>query len=274
MRCVPLTVIGAALFVTEGWAATEFADEFRGAEIVILGEIHDNPVHHRNQADLVRELQPDALVFEMIEPKIALSVTPQTRSDEAFLERLLSWEANGWPDFGMYYPIFEAAPKAAIFGGGAPRQDVLRAVRDGAADVFGGASALFGIDEPLDPAQLSERIVLQREAHCNALPEEMLSGMVEAQRLRDAALASAAVAALLEAQTTDDTPQVVVIAGNGHARDDWGVPALLRDYFSDAPGIEIKTFAQYERTAPDAAPYTNWIATEAADRRNPCDVFD
>ena len=37
----------------------------RRADIVLLGEIHDNPEHHANQAAIVRALQPAALVFEM-----------------------------------------------------------------------------------------------------------------------------------------------------------------------------------------------------------------
>jgi uncharacterized iron-regulated protein len=44
-----------------------------GADVVVLGEVHDNPQHHANQAAVVRALQPSALVFEMI---------PQTSEDE------------------------------------------------------------------------------------------------------------------------------------------------------------------------------------------------
>ncbi len=36
------------------------------ADVVILGEIHDNPEHHENQAWVVRELAPGALVVEML----------------------------------------------------------------------------------------------------------------------------------------------------------------------------------------------------------------
>ena len=38
----------------------------RDADIVVLGEIHDNPEHHRVQAEIVAALAPAALVFEMI----------------------------------------------------------------------------------------------------------------------------------------------------------------------------------------------------------------
>ena len=36
------------------------------AQIVVLGEVHDNPVHHARQARLVRPLPPRGLAFEMV----------------------------------------------------------------------------------------------------------------------------------------------------------------------------------------------------------------
>jgi uncharacterized iron-regulated protein len=167
-------------------------------------------------------------VFEMIEPAQALAITPGVRSDAAALEALLDWEERGWPDFAMYFPIFAAAPDAAIFGAGVPADEVRRSVEDGAASVFGDAAGLFGLDRPLDAEQLAVRLQLQQDAHCGAMPEALLPGMVEAQRLRDAALAEATVAAYEHARLDDDRPQVVVITGNGHAREDWGAPAMLR----------------------------------------------
>ena len=71
------------------------------------------------------------------------------------------------------------------------RGDVRRAVSEGAATVFGGAAPLFGLDAALDPEEQATREAGQMAAHCDALPEDVLPGMVEAQRLRDAALAAA-----------------------------------------------------------------------------------
>jgi len=246
---------------------------FGQTEIVILGEIHDNPAHHATQARIVGQLQPDALVFEMIEPGPARQITPDMRANAAMLERHLGWESSGWPDFAMYYPIFNAAPDSAIFGAALPRDTVRQAVTDGAAQVFGDAATLFGLDQSLPPDQLEERLELQQVAHCNALPESMLPGMVEAQRLRDAALARATVAAFELARASSDTPQVVVITGNGHAREDWGMTAMLRTYYSDDPTIDIAALAQFEGEAPEDHPFTTHIVTETADREDPCAAF-
>ena len=45
------------------------------AEIYILGEIHDNPDHHRVQAEAVAEIAPAALVFEQLTADQAARVT-------------------------------------------------------------------------------------------------------------------------------------------------------------------------------------------------------
>lgn len=252
--------------------ADEISAPFEGADIVILGEIHDNPQHHINQARIVSDLQPAALVFEMIPPELARKVTPALRENAARLEGVLKWRDSGWPDFAMYYPIFSAAPDAAIFGGAMARDQVRVAVEDGAAAVFGASAELFGLDVPLPAEQLEQRIQLQDDAHCGALPDEMLPGMVEAQRLRDAALARATVAAFAHAQA-DKTGPVVVITGNGHAREDWGMPAALRVYFADRPDVDIRTLAQLESTDAGNMPVTSSVVTAPAEREDPCKAF-
>lgn len=243
----------------------------RSAAIVVLGEVHDNPAHHANQARIVAELKPQALVFEMIGPAAARRITSDARENAAELEGLLDWKSSGWPDFAMYYPIFAAAKDAAIFGGGTAGQDVRRAVSEGAAVVFGDGASLFGLDAPLPQEQLDRRIGIQREAHCDALPETLLPGMVEAQRFRDAALARATVAAWEHARSLSDSPRVVVIAGNGHAREDWGATAMLRDYYDGQ--VTVATLGQFETGAVMHEPFTAILTTEPAQRDDPCKVF-
>jgi len=206
----------------------------------------------------------------MIEPRHALDITPDIRFDAIALANHLEWEARGWPDFAMYYPIFSSAPKAAVFGGALPRETVRLAVEDGAAATFGDSATLFGLADPLPSAEQETRETQQQEAHCNALPPEILPGMVEAQRLRDAALAQAVVNALAQ----DFDGPVVVIAGNGHVREDWGVPVALRNYFDQSNRSHtIATLAQYEGTAPENPPVDHWVVTKAAERGDPCAAF-
>ena len=236
-----------------------------GWPVVILGEVHDHPGHHANQVKAVTAMAPRALVFEMLTPEQAAWVTPDIRADKAALETTLGWAASGWPDFAMYHPIFTAAPDAAVFGGALPRDQVRAAFTGGAAAVFGAEAAAYGLADPLAPEDQAAREALQQEAHCNALPPEMLPGMVEAQRLRDAALARAVV------QAMDATGgPVAVITGTGHARKDHGIPAALA---VAAPGLRVLSIGQMEADPGADAPFDLWVVTDPVDRPDPCLAF-
>lgn len=236
-----------------------------GFDVVVLGEVHDNPQHHAAQAAAVAAMQPRALVFEMLTPDQAARVTPELLGDAVALEAALGWQASGWPDFAMYHPIFTAAPQAAVIGGALPREDVRRSVSDGAAVVFGAEAARYGLEEALSPEDQASREAAQMEAHCNALPEAMLPGMVSAQRLRDAAMARAVVQALAR----HGSP-VAVITGTGHARRDEGVPAALA---RAAPDLRVLAVGQLEEDPGPDAPFDLWIVTDPTPRPDPCASF-
>lgn len=238
---------------------------FDGADVVFLGELHDNPAHHLRQAELVSELAPTALVFEMLTQAQADLVSPELVADEAALEAALGWNDSGWPDFSMYYPIFAAAPEAAYFGAAVPRDVARAAMAEGLHTGFRGEAEAFGLTTPLPEEQQARREALQLAAHCDAMPEEMLPIMVDIQRLRDAELAYSAVQAL-EAHGGP----VVVITGNGHARMDWGAPVYL---MAAAPALRIAALGQGE---DDGAPSGLFDVVESAppaERGDPCTAF-
>ena len=152
-------------------AVADFIDTARDADIVVLGEIHDNPEHHYNQAAIVAALQPAALVFEMI-PQADEDEVNRLRAEgagRAAIAEALDWGASGWPDFGYYAAILEAAPEARVFGAGQPTADVKRTMVEGAAGVFGPDAAAYGLDQPLDPADQGAREAEQAAAHCDML---------------------------------------------------------------------------------------------------------
>lgn len=240
------------------------------AQITVLGEVHDNPAHHLVQEEWVARIEPAALVFEMLSPEQVKAAQNIDRHDGEALQAAFDWNASGWPDFEMYAPIFAAAPDARLYGAALPKATVRAAIAKGAAAVFGPDAAKFGLG-PLDAAELAQRVSAQNAAHCGALPKSMLPGMVEAQRLRDAHFAQVALQAL------DDTGgPVVVITGDGHARNDWGIPAMIH---AARPGVTVFSLGQLEtgaKTDPslDAPPFDQVITSPAvADRGNPCKVF-
>lgn len=233
------------------------------ADVVFLGELHDNPWHHEIQAKAVSALNPSAVVFEMLTPDKPARITAELLKDQAALEDALDWEESGWPDFAMYYPIMQAAGDAAIYGAQVPRDAVRAAIMGGdVVAAFGAGADQFGLTKPLGAEEQAEREEEQFAAHCDALPREMLPGMVLGQRLRDATLAREITRAL------DETGgPVVVITGNGHARKDWGAPRLL-DH-----GITQHSIAQFELQPEDHRPFDYWIITPEAVREDPCLAF-
>lgn len=237
----------------------------KGADVVILGEVHDNPGHHANQAAIVAALQPAALVFEMI-PQLSEDEVNDLReqgADAPTIAGALNWSGNGWPDFSYYAEILAAAPKARVFGAEQSRADVKRAMVEGAAGVFGPDASTYGLDKPLPtPVQL-RREAEQARAHCGKLPPEMLPGMVEAQRLRDAEIADAA----LWARTISGDRQVVVIAGSGHADRAEAVPALIKHA---VPDVKVFTVGQFEAPPDDAGDYDAVLLSPPVPRADPC----
>ena len=243
----------------------DLPDRAAAAPVVIAGEVHDNPAHHVLQAELVAHLQPRALVFEMLTTAQAAVVTPDNRADQAALGAALDWANSGWPDFAMYHPIFTAAPDAVVYGAAVPRDAARAAMQTGIAAYFGAEAAAYGLTTPLPAEVQAAQEDLQQQAHCNAMPPEMLPVMVDLQRLRDAVLARETLRAL------DETGgPVVVITGNGHARQDVGIPAylaLLR------PGLDVLTIGQQEDGAGAPGGFDILLSSPAVDRPDPCDAF-
>ncbi len=137
-------------------------------------------------------------------------------------------------------------------------------MKGGIGGYFGADAPRYGLDRVLEKAEQADRQAFQHAAHCDALPETMLPVMVDLQRLRDAMLARAVVAALEQTGGV-----VVVITGNGHARRDWGVPVYLRRV---RPGLEVFTLGQSE-DGQIAGEFDRVLDYPAFEREDPCLTF-
>lgn len=254
----------AVIFVTAHTCAADDVGILENADVVFLGEVHDNPAHHARQADLVAALRPAALVFEMLTDAQADLITPDMMTDPDVLAAAVDWANSGWPDFAMYAPIFSAAPDAVVYGAQVPRDQTRKAAFEGVETVFPEVEK-YGLDTALPAAEQQAREDLQLAAHCNTMPADMLPVMVDIQRLRDAALAHGVDRALALGQTP-----VVVITGNGHARTDWGAPRILRDIH---PQLTISALGQGETGFGIEGQFDLVEMSPAAERDDPCAAF-
>jgi uncharacterized iron-regulated protein len=227
------------------------------ASHVILGETHDNPEHHRLQRRVMEELSgPRSLAMEQFdsEHQAAIDAAQAKNADAEAIADAGRFDRKGW-NWPLYRPLVELAVERRwpVVAANLSRPEARRIVRE---------PALSGLaPDPVIAAALERDIA---ENHCGQRPEpKLLAGMVEAQRARDARMAS-----LLKAPS-------VLITGSGHARRDRGVPAYL-------PGADIVSIGfteiDPEKTSPQdylAGFYTPasfdylWF-TPRASREDPC----
>lgn len=221
-------------------------DRVRASDLVIIGELHDQPAHQRMQAAILSGAGVKAAAFEMI-PHAVEATLAETRAagglaaaDEATKAALQLDKWQAWTP-----PVEALPPSAPVIGAGLEREDLIAAIRQGGAAAFDGDSAAYGLDRPLPAAMQAAMVEEQIEAHCNALPAEMAPGMVEGQRLRDAAFA----AALLRGHAEAGAP-AALITGDGHARRGRGSPRYIA---AAAPDLSLLVIGQVK-----LAPGQDW----------------
>ncbi len=244
------------------------------APFVLLGELHDNPTHHRARADQLRQwLQQEprtVVVFEQISRSRDAAIAQARQSQPGDLDALLQaaqFDRQGWR-WPLHRPLIEAVMQsgAALRGGNLDRDQVRRIVREGDAAWPGD---LLGLRERTPWADSQQQVLRQdiQEGHCGAMPDAMLPGMVQAQRARDAAMAQAMLAA-----RADGAKRVVLIAGNGHVRRDVAVPIYLQ-----AAGVsakDIEAIGYLETTgSPSAVGFDRVERAPAPSREDPCAAF-
>ena len=236
------------------------------SRLVILGETHDNSVHHRLQAEvlfsMLRAGRRPALAMEQFDREHQPAIDAAVTAGETDPERIADagrFERNGWrwPDYRRLVELaleYRLPLVAANFS----RSDARALMRSGrpAPDLSAAPAALS--------AQIERDIV---DGHCGIRPSEgMLAGMVEAQRARDARLATS----MEEAGRSG----AVLITGNGHARRDRGAP-----YYLSSASRESLLVIAFVEVAPDrfdpqayfsAGAFDLIWFTPRAERGDPC----
>lgn len=233
------------------------------SRFVILGEAHDNPEHHRLQAEvlaaMLRAGRAPALAMEQFDREHQPGLDAARARGERDPERIA--DAGGFDRKGWIWPQYR--PLVTLAAQHGLRIVAANVSRGDARVLMRSARAAEGL-APAAPrlrAALSQDIV---EGHCGVRPgEAMLAGMIEAQRARDAQMAKA-----LE----DAGPGgAVLIAGAAHARRDRGVP----QYLSADAGAHTLVIGFVEVSAADEPPVPRgefdlvWFTPRAA-REDPC----
>jgi len=235
--------------------------KLRDSDYVLLGEQHDNAVHHQRRAELLSDLGAGA-------PVVAEHLT-RGLSVQPGAELLPRLQAAGFDDKGWRWPLHEplfaaaAAPGHVLLGGNAPRELAREIARKGEAAQPADLRAVTG-SAPLDAAGTQALDADLVQGHCGMLAGERLLGMRWAQRARDAAM----WLSLQQAQAQAQGRPAVLLAGNGHVRRDYGVAQLIAAQQPAARLVSVGFLETGART--EGAPYHYVWITAAPAREDAC----
>ena len=216
---------------SERWASREeLARAIVAADVVLLGEQHDNADHHQIQALLLTDLlgagRRPVVAFEQInlEDQAALDAAvagaERARVDLAGADggvrssgdtngvreaadwaiegslavaKAAGWDRSGWPPFEQYQPIFVTA-----LGAGLPLRaaNLSRAALADKTAIPEAATQSTTAPVVLSGAARASLAAEIEESHCGYAVPEMVDAMVEAQRRRDDAMATVILSSL------------------------------------------------------------------------------
>ena len=253
------------------------------ADFALLGEVHTNADHHLLQAwaiDMMAERgRKPAVVLEMVPASMAGDLEKHLRerpNDTAGLGEALKWNKRSWPDWSIYEPIAKSAAGHGLtmLAGDLDREKTRTIARKGVGVLSGDEQERLHLAKPLQADIKDALLDVLATSHCGLMPKQALDPMVVVQRARDGAMAAAMLAA---AKTNDGS---VLIAGAGHGRNDWAVPAVIRRQLPDAKVLSIafmetdpkgKEPADYLPKSPSAAPvYDILYFTPRSENKDHC----
>lgn len=235
-----------------------------GSDYLLLGELHDNPLHHQRRGELLAELPAGtSIVAEH------LQLGEQMVANGALLSSLekAGFDAKNWR-WPLHRPLFSAIRDRALplAGGNIPRATARAIVREGHSAIPAELAEIV-TNSPLTAAITAALDAELLRSHCDQVPAAMIPGLRLAQQTRDAAMFSAL-------RQSAGRP-AVLLAGNGHVRTDYGVPRLLRQHRPDSRVVSIGFLEDGAEPPPDAQsePYDYLWITEPASRDDPCADF-
>jgi len=249
----------------ERLTAERLAKNMMAYDVVLLGELHDSPLHHQARAQLIQSLHcPNCAIVSEHLPS-----GQQLMLSGTLLESLESagFDAKAW-SWPLHEPLFKAiqTQHLTIIGGNIPTKL--------SSDVFkrGEEAIPASLMNDLNLSSLSEVSKNKldqdlKDGHCGQLPDKYLPSMRLIQRIKDASFA----------QLLKNHVPSIFIAGNGHVRKDYGVPQILA---VTAPNLKILSvgFIEQDDWTPEsqavlAERYDVVWVSQNTERSDPCKDF-
>jgi uncharacterized iron-regulated protein len=210
---------------------SQLSREVSPAEVVFVGESHDQVEQHQIQTSILREFlkreRPPVIAMEMFrkDQQSTLDRWSQGELDEEEFLKEVQWDTTWGFDYSLYKPILDEARqhRLKVLGLNTQRELVRRVGQN-------GIEALSTEDrKKLPKIDLSDR---RHRAYLKSIFENHKEGSAkefesfyQAQCLWDEAMAETLAEFLKSAEGKGKT--VLVFAGNGHIVFDFGIPNRL-----------------------------------------------
>lgn len=253
----------------------------RQSDFILLGETHDNRLHHEYQSWMIGNLHKagySALVaFEMISNAQGEVIKDKYYGSSGALIEDLNKVKTTWNYESLYKPVFDSILQAgySVLPANLDRSTIMGIARKGEENIPSHLKPY------LENNALSEE---QKEAlrneikmsHCGMENPHMTKAMMLTQQVKDAEMADSMMRDI-------DVKKRILVAGSGHVRNDRGVPMYIRGEHNDAKiaaiawlevAEELTEVRQYaERWGGATMPFDYVWFTERVDRPDPCESF-
>ena len=238
----------------------------KDANVLLLGEVHDNPLHHDFQKKLLQVQlaagSRPSLLMEQFNSESQADLDhamADSNRDDAFSRAA---DLIKFGDWQLYAPLLSIAVdyKLPVIAANIANAQLKPVMQQG-----------FNAYDPEDLKRVAVETVWSGSrdnflsqsmegTHCGQITPQWRAGLVRGQRLRDALMVDAAVSSFGRG--------IVVIVGRNHARRDIGLPL----YFAARnPAARILSIGLVEVVPGDVAPEK--YATETATGEAPYDVI-
>ena len=252
------------------------------AQVLLLGEVHGNPVHHARQLEVLQWLrasgQTPTVAFEIFDLEDQATIDhfiAAGQRDAARLGEQLGMEARGWP-FASYQPLVQYALDEGlpILAVNLSREQAQRVGREGLEALDSAPVRQILQQHSLTSAVQEALYAHIFAAHCEYLPKAHVPAVALAQQARDATIAWSLKQAHAAAP-------VVLITGAGHVRTDYGVPFYLQALAPQAALLSVgfieihakrATLAAYVQDVADAPYDVLWFSARTSPE-DPCVAF-
>jgi len=256
------------------------------ADVVILGEEHDDAVAHTFQLAVVEEMLATwprtAVALEMVERDEQAMLDAfllDQEGEQAFLAEIASSEEGQRMFAAFYLPIINAAKSqgATVVGANAPRRYVRMARLEGyeQLEILDPTQRrLFDIPPALDQGTYRARIESLMRENGLSPTDDYVDAVLRAQQLWDRTMAKSVLRALDSGMT-----KVVLLVGRFHGDFDDGTIAQLHN---DRPFLRVLYVSAISEDADellgddidraDLVVYTGGVST-AEEPINPVDVM-